>query len=77
MQIVHKGLLYDTDNSEEIFLDTRNGKERRYYRTKSKKYFAIYGNGEFAEKTESDVKDIIGSVSYNTYVKVFGKPEEA
>ena len=46
--------MYDTDTSEEIYLD--ENKNRHIFKTMKGNYFLLYSNGEIVPKTENEVK---------------------
>ena len=75
MKKVINGLLYNTDTSTLIYED--GNKRRKYYMTKSGKFFVVYRTGEFAVKSEDEIKDLLGTYDYDKYVELFGEPEEA
>lgn len=75
MKRIVNGLLYDTDESELVYNDTET--QRLLYRTKKGNFFTLYKNGEIIPKTKENVKEFIGTVDVNMYIKLFGEPEEA
>lgn len=75
MKKIIKGLLYDTDTSENIYLDEMTN--RRIFKTAKGNYFLMYPNGEIIPKTEEEVKEYIGQHDVKKYVEIFGKVEEA
>ena len=75
MKKIINGKMYDTDNSEEIYLDEMNN--RRIFQTKKGNYFLLYPNGELVPKTEDEIKEFLGNNDTNKYIELFGKVEEA
>lgn len=67
--------MYDTDTSEEIYLDEMNN--RRIFQTKKGNYFLLYPNGELVPKTEDKIKEFLGNNDTNKYIELFGEVEEA
>ena len=75
MQKIIDGLLYDTETATEIYVDAKTN--RKYYRTEKGNFFCVYTNKEIRPMTEQSVKDYLGEVSVETYIKVFEMPELA
>lgn len=75
MKKIIKGLLYDTEDSELIYID--EDKRRMLYMTKNKHFFTLYNNGEIVPKSVEDTKEYLGSVDVEKYIEIFGEPEEA
>ena len=75
MKKIINGKMYDTDTSEEIYLDEMNN--RRIFQTKKGNYFLLYPNGELVPKTEDEIKGFLGNNDTNKYIELFGEVEEA
>lgn len=75
MKKIINGKMYDTDTSEEIYLDEMNN--RRVFQTKKGNYFLLYPNGELVTKTEDEIKEFLGNNDTNKYIELFGEVEEA
>ena len=75
MKKIINGKMYDTDTSEEIYLDEMNN--RRIFQTKKGNYFLLYPNGELGPKTEDEIKEFLGNNDTNKYIELFGEVEEA
>ena len=75
MKKIVDGKMYDTDVSEEIYLDETTN--RRIFRTKKGNYFLLYANGEIVPKTEAEVKEFLGLHDTEKYIALFGEVEEA
>ena len=75
MKKIINGKMYDTDTSDEIYLDEMNN--RRIFQTKKGNYFLLYPNGELVPKTEDEIKELLGNNDTNKYIELFGKVEEA
>ena len=75
MKKIINGKMYDTDTSDEIYLDEMNN--RRIFQTKKGNYFLLYPNGELVPKTEDEIKEFLGNNDTNKYIELFGKVEEA
>ena len=75
MQRVIGGLLYDTKESEVLYVE--EGKNRVLYMTPNRNFFMVYPTGEFVVKTEESVKVYLGTYDVGKYIEVFGQPEEA
>ena len=75
MKKIINGKMYDTDISEEIYLDEMNN--RRIFQTKKGNYFLLYPNGELVPKTEDEIKELLGNNDTNKYIELFGEVEEA
>ena len=67
--------MYDTNTATEIYLDKKNN--RKYFQTEKKNFFCFFSNGEIRPISEKSMKDFLGEVSVDTYIKVFGEPEKA
>ena len=75
MKKIINGKMYDTDTSEEIYLDEMNN--RRIFQTKKGNYFLLYPNGKLVPKTEDEIKEFLGNNDTNKYIELFGEVEEA
>ena len=75
MQRIIDGLLYDTKQSEILYIE--EGKNRILYMTTNRNFFMVYPTGEFVIKTEQSVKDYLGKYDVDKYIEVFGEPGEA
>ena len=75
MKKIINGNMYDTDTSEEIYLDEMNN--RRIFQTKKGNYFLLYPNGELVPNTEDEIKELLGNNDTNKYTELFGEVEEA
>lgn len=75
MKKIINGKMYDTDTSEEIYLNENNNK--RIFKTKKGNYFLMYANGEVVPKTEDEVKELLGLYDTDKYIELFGNVEEA
>lgn len=75
MKKIVDGKMYDTDTSEEIYLDEMTN--RRIFQTKKGNYFLLYPNGEVVPKTEAEVKEFLGLNDTEKYIALFGEVEEA
>ena len=56
MKKIINGKMYDTETSEEIYIDEMNN--RRIFQTKKGNYFLLYPNGELVPKTEDEINEI-------------------
>lgn len=75
MKKIVDGKMYDTDVSEEIYLDEMTN--RRIFRTKKGNYFLLYPNSEIVPKEEAEVKEFLGLNDTEKYIALFGEVEEA
>ena len=75
MKKIINGKMYDTDTSEEIYLD--ENKNRHIFKTMKGNYFLLYSNGEIVPKTENEVKELLGLYNADRYIELFGEVEEA
>ena len=75
MKKIINGKMYDTDTSDEIYLDEMNN--RRIFQTKKGNYFLLAPNGELVAKKEDEKKEILGNNDTNKYIELFGEVEEA
>lgn len=75
MKKIVDGKMYDTDVSEEIYLDEMTN--RRIFQTKKGNYFLLYPNGEVVPKTEDEIKEFLGLNDTEKYIALFGEVEEA
>lgn len=75
MKRILNNLLYDTDESTEVWKD--ESKNKAYYKTSKGNYFVVINDKEINPISEDTVKEILGVYSVEKYVEIFGKPEEA
>ena len=75
MKKIINGLLYDTEEAEELFFDKVNN--RRLFMTANNNFFMAYGNGEISPKSEDAVKEYLGKYDVDKYIEVFGRVQEA
>ena len=74
MKQIINGVLYDTETATEIYVDEE--KRRRWYRTNNGHFFVFYPNGEIAVVEEQVVKDFLGKKDADTYISLWGVPQE-
>ncbi len=75
MKKIIDGLMYDTKNATEIYFDDKN--VRKYYQTEKGNFFCLFSNNEIRPISEKSMRDYLGEVSVDTYIKVFEMPEMA
>ena len=75
MRAIVDGLLYDTDKSELVHIDSIT--KRRLYRTPGGCFFSMYPNGEIVPKTVENTKVYLGEKNVEKYIELFGEVEEA
>jgi regulator of protease activity HflC (stomatin/prohibitin superfamily) len=77
MRRIIDGLLYDTDTAEIIYEDNTNNRHRVYYKTTNGRFFVVYQTGELAPKTETQIKELLGTYDVDKYIELFNEPKEA
>lgn len=75
MKKIINGLLYNTQNSEIIYVDEMTN--RKIFRTEKGNFFLFYPNGEIVPKTKEDIKEYLGLNDTEKYIELFGDVEEA
>lgn len=75
MKKIIDGLMYDTEAATEIYVDSKNS--RKYYQTEKGNFFCFFSNGEIKPISEKSMRDFLGEVSVDTYIRVFEMPELA
>lgn len=76
MKRIIDGKMYDTDESEILYIETSGiNKHRMLYRTTNGNYFKFYANGEIVPLSEEQAQEYLGKYDPDKYIEIWGEVE--